>query len=105
MKKILILIDYIISIFSIFVGQLIGSELGTYLYLRYGYEGVGALALGLILFMFLVLFSRGPHLPKEKGFGYAGGWELNKTKAAANRLALEKEKEDLSNGIEKGLEV
>lgn len=38
--------------------------------------------------MFLVLFSRGPHLPSDRWFGYAGGWDLNKVRSDQKKEEL-----------------
>lgn len=40
-----------VYIFSIFVGQLLGTALGTRTYLTYGYRASGALCLSLLGFM------------------------------------------------------
>lgn len=53
-----------------------------------GYHASGGLCLGFVLWMFLVLFSRGPHLPSDRWFGYAGGWDLNKVRSDQKKEEL-----------------
>lgn len=67
-----------VYIFSIFIGQLIGTSIGARIYLKGGYRASGGFCLGLLGFMLAVLLCRGPHCPTKKWLGYEGGWSLQK---------------------------
>ncbi|KAM0756556.1 MFS general substrate transporter [Meredithblackwellia eburnea MCA 4105] len=92
-----------VYIFSIFCGQLTGTKLGTSIYLKFGYRASGGLCLGFYCWIMLILVSRGPHLPSNRWFGWAGGWELRKSFADRN-LKLEAEKAEREAASEKGME-
>ncbi|GAA5981706.1 hypothetical protein JCM11641_004221 [Rhodosporidiobolus odoratus] len=86
---------------AIFAGQLIGTSAGTRVYLRWGYKASGGLCLGLVGFILLVLFLRGPHCPTTRWVGWTGGWELRKKVAEKKQTekAGEVEKQREANGV------
>jgi len=74
-----------VFIFAIFLGQIIGTSVGTRVYLAAGYRVSGAFCLGLLGLGGLILLTRSPHCPTNKWFGYSGGWELRKGVAEKKR--------------------
>ncbi|KAF7767869.1 hypothetical protein Agabi119p4_7112 [Agaricus bisporus var. burnettii] len=68
-----------VSILSIFIGQVMGTSVGTRVFIKFGWRACAALSLGWTGFMFLVLLLRGPHCPRYTWFGYEGGISVRKT--------------------------
>ncbi|KAM0793604.1 hypothetical protein ACM66B_001037 [Microbotryomycetes sp. NB124-2] len=63
---------------SIFVGQLVGTAVGTRIFLQGGPRVAGAFNFGLLGLMLLVLMSRGPMLPDDRWFGWTGGFQVRR---------------------------
>lgn len=70
-----------VFIFSLFLGQLAGTAAGTRVYLYYGWRASGGFCLGLLGWQMLCLVMRGPQLPNDRWFGYAGTFYLRKSTA------------------------
>ena len=60
---------------QIFLGQVIGSAVGSEIFLKHGWRANGALMTAFCVFQLAVLLMRGPHVPRYAWFGYAGGLE------------------------------
>ncbi|KAG5637326.1 hypothetical protein H0H81_004972 [Sphagnurus paluster] len=67
-----------VMILSIFIGQVMGTAVGTKVFVTYGWRAAAALNMGWGGFQALVLFLRGPHCPRFTWFGYEGGVEARK---------------------------
>ncbi|KAH0832292.1 major facilitator superfamily domain-containing protein [Lanmaoa asiatica] len=65
---------------SLFAGQVIGSSVGSHVFLRYGWRAAAALSVGLYGWQLLVLFMRGPNCGQHVWFGYEGGFALGDQK-------------------------
>ncbi|KAI0727143.1 major facilitator superfamily domain-containing protein [Fomitopsis betulina] len=71
-----------VLLLSLFMGQVMGTSVGTQVFTKYGWRASAALSLawtGLMLFMLLI---RGPHVARYTWFGYEGGIEVRKSKLA-----------------------
>ncbi|VDB85383.1 unnamed protein product [Peniophora sp. CBMAI 1063] len=62
-----------VCMIAIFLGQVIGSAVGSEIFLKHGWRANGALMTAFCLFQLAVLLVRGPHVPRYTWFGYAGG--------------------------------
>ncbi|KZV61521.1 MFS general substrate transporter [Peniophora sp. CONT] len=63
------------AMFSICIGQTIGSAAGSKVFLDYGWRANGALMVAFCGCQLFVLLSRGPHAERYTWFGYEGGLE------------------------------
>jgi len=61
---------------SLFAGQVLGSSVGSHVFLHYGWRAAAGLSLGLYGWQLLVLFLRGPNCGRHVWFGYEGGFTL-----------------------------
>ncbi|KIK93630.1 hypothetical protein PAXRUDRAFT_144637 [Paxillus rubicundulus Ve08.2h10] len=68
-----------ILILSLFIGQVIGSSVGTEVFVRHGWRACALLMLALYGFQLAMLLSRGPHCPRTRWLGWAGGFEARKS--------------------------
>ncbi|KAI5477871.1 major facilitator superfamily protein [Pseudohyphozyma bogoriensis] len=68
-------------IFSTFLGQLIGTAVGSRVYLKWGYHASGGLCMAFIAVGMIVLVARGPHTPLRTWVGWSGGGNLRKMEA------------------------
>ncbi|KAG1844430.1 major facilitator superfamily domain-containing protein [Suillus tomentosus] len=75
-----------ILILSVFIGQVMGTSVGTQVFVQHGWRACSILMLALHAFEILVLLLRGPHCSRKRWFGYEGGFE------ARRRVILEREK-------------
>ncbi|VDB87205.1 unnamed protein product [Peniophora sp. CBMAI 1063] len=90
------------SMFSICMGQAIGSAAGSKVFLQYGWRANGALMVAFCLFQLFVLLARGPHTKRYTWFGYEGGLNWRRQQPApvqdaengVSSAGTEKEKEE-----------
>jgi predicted MFS family arabinose efflux permease len=82
-------------IISIFIGQVMGTSVGTRVFVQHGYHLTGAVCLAWCGWQLLVLLIRGPHVPMRTWFGWQGGAELRKSVILAKKLEAEKQKEEV----------
>jgi hypothetical protein len=62
-----------------FIGQVVGSSVGTEVFVRHGWRACALLMLSLYGFQLAMLLLRGPHCPRTHWFGWAGGFEARKS--------------------------
>ncbi|KAF9448776.1 MFS superfamily [Macrolepiota fuliginosa MF-IS2] len=70
-----------VSILSIFIGQVLGTSVGTHVFVNFGWRAGAALSLGWTGWQLFVLLLRGPHCRRYTWFGYEGGFEAKRKKA------------------------
>lgn len=70
-----------------FIGQVIGTPVGTHVFVRYGWRANAALGLAFYGFLFVILLLRGPHCQRYTWFGYEGGLEARKSVVEARKMA------------------
>ncbi|KAF8839134.1 MFS general substrate transporter [Paxillus ammoniavirescens] len=68
-----------IFILSLYVGQVMGSSVGTDVFVRHGWRACALLMLALYGFQLPILLLRGPHCPRTHWFGWAGGFGARKS--------------------------
>ncbi|CAE6357792.1 unnamed protein product [Rhizoctonia solani] len=59
-----------VFIISLFLGQVMGTSVGTQVYLKYGWRPSGALALGFYGLQLFFLFLRGPNVARKTWLGW-----------------------------------
>ncbi|KAJ7091430.1 MFS DHA1 protein [Mycena belliarum] len=69
-----------VLILSIFVGQVIGTQIGTTLFLHGGWRSTGAFGMGASGILLVLFLCRGPYLPDHKLVGW--GWHGQGSSAA-----------------------
>ncbi|KAH9948300.1 major facilitator superfamily domain-containing protein [Amylocystis lapponica] len=87
-----------VLILSLFIGQVMGTAVGTEVFVRYGWRPAAALSLAWTGWMLFVILLRGPHCPRYTWFGYEGGYELWKQKS----MQVEPERARDSTAVEAG---
>ncbi|KAJ6609145.1 major facilitator superfamily domain-containing protein [Mycena sp. CBHHK59/15] len=63
-----------VNVLCIFLGQVMGTSVGSHIYLQHGWRACAALSVGLSGWQLFVLLARGPHCPRYTWFGYKGEW-------------------------------
>lgn len=66
-----------------------GTSVGTEVFVQHGWRACSLLMLALYGFQFIMLLVRGPHCPRNRWFGYEGGWEARKSVVEAMKKAAE----------------
>jgi hypothetical protein len=64
---------------QLYIGQVMGSSVGTEVFVRHGWRACALLMLALYGFQLAMLLLRGPHCPRTHWFGWAGGFEARKS--------------------------
>ena len=82
---------------QIFIGQIMGTAVGTSVFNNHGWRPAAALSVGWQGFCMLILFMRGPHVPRYTWFGYKGGFEIRKRKMSAPPSPVEEPAEPSDN--------
>ncbi|KAI0687439.1 MFS superfamily [Cytidiella melzeri] len=62
----------------IFLGQIIGTSVGTDVFNTYGWRASAALSVGFQGFCLFMILIRGPHVKRYTWFGYEGGYSIRK---------------------------
>ncbi|KAG8723926.1 hypothetical protein FRC12_024406 [Ceratobasidium sp. 428] len=62
-----------VFVISIFLGQVMGTSVGTKVYLKYGWRYSGVLALGFHGLQLVFLVLRGPKVPRKRWIGWGSG--------------------------------
>ncbi|KAG6812712.1 hypothetical protein H0H93_013722 [Arthromyces matolae] len=83
-----------IMILSIFIGQVMGTSVGTRVFVAYGWRMASALNMAWYGFQIVVLLLRGPHCNRFTWFGYEGGWEARKSVVDARNRSQQADEEN-----------
>ncbi|KAF9259083.1 MFS general substrate transporter [Marasmius fiardii PR-910] len=90
-----------VNILGIFFGQVMGSSVGTKVFLEHGWRACAGLQLAWVGFSLFVLLLRGPHCQRYTWFGYEGGLEFRKSVVdAGTKGEKPSEKPSLEKGVE-----
>lgn len=65
---------------QIFIGQVLGTSVGTHVFVHFGWRAGAALGLGWTGWQLFILLLRGPHCRRHTWFGYEGGFEARRKK-------------------------
>ncbi len=65
---------------QIFIGQVLGTSVGTHVFVNFGWRAGAALGLGWTAWQVFVLLLRGPHCRRYTWFGYEGGFRAKQQK-------------------------
>ena len=80
---------------------MIGTSVGTKVFVSYGWRADAALGLGFYGFLFFMLLLRGPHCKRFTWIGYEGGLEARKSVVEARQKAeADMEKATLESEVE-----
>ncbi|KAF8553659.1 MFS general substrate transporter [Imleria badia] len=74
-----------ILILSLLIGQVIGTSVGTQVFVHYGWRACSLFMLVSYIFQLGILVSRGPHCPRNHWFGWLGGFEARKSVVEARK--------------------
>ncbi|KAF8553663.1 MFS general substrate transporter [Imleria badia] len=75
-----------ILILSLFIGQVMGTSVGTQVFVQHGWRACSLLMLALYAFQLGMLALRGPHCPRNHWFGWVGGFEARKSVVEARQI-------------------
>lgn len=94
---------------QLFIGQVMGTSVGSEVFIKYGWRAGAALSMGWYGWQLAILLLRGPHCKQQRWFGYEGGIEPRKHVIEERRRAAEGEgvhdrKDDLEDGQRKQAE-
>ncbi|TFK22001.1 MFS superfamily [Coprinopsis marcescibilis] len=69
-----------VLILGIFIGQVMGTSLGTHVFVTFGWRPAALLSIGWMGWQLFILSIRGPHCQRYTWFGYEGGTAWRKAK-------------------------
>ncbi|KAI0825557.1 MFS superfamily [Irpex lacteus] len=72
-----------VMVVSLFIGQIMGTAVGTRVFNAHGWRAAAALSVGWQGFCLLVILVRGPHCQRYTWFGYEGGYSVKKPPVSA----------------------
>ncbi|EIW81522.1 hypothetical protein CONPUDRAFT_124654 [Coniophora puteana RWD-64-598 SS2] len=78
-----------VLILSIFIGQVMGTSVGTLVFTKYGWRPMAGMLMALCGAQLFFLLLRGPHVPRHVWVGYRGGLEARKSVVEARRREQE----------------
>ncbi|KAK0490417.1 major facilitator superfamily domain-containing protein [Armillaria novae-zelandiae] len=88
-----------VFVISLFLGQVMGADVGSRVFLEYGWRAGAGLSLGWTGLALLILLVRGPHCERKTWFGYQGGFRQKKVKQQDEENGLEEvDQEGTSSG-------
>ncbi|KAG6825945.1 hypothetical protein H0H92_001755 [Tricholoma furcatifolium] len=88
-----------VMILAIFIGQVMGTSVGTRVFVNYGWRAGAALSMAWYGFQLIVLLLRGPHCQRFTWFGYEGGLEARKSVVNARLKTLDTQPKDEETGL------
>ncbi|KAF8875661.1 MFS superfamily [Infundibulicybe gibba] len=68
-----------VLILSLFIGQVMGTSVGTQVFVKFGWRAAAILSLAWYGFQLFILLLRGPHCERFTWVGYEGGIEARKS--------------------------
>ncbi|KAI3620964.1 membrane protein [Moniliophthora roreri] len=83
-----------VNVLAIFVGQVMGTSVGTKVFIEHGWRAGAGLQLALAGWALFVLLLRGPHCSRYTWLGYEGGIEARKSVVEARKRAASSGSED-----------
>ncbi|KAH8092186.1 MFS general substrate transporter [Cristinia sonorae] len=84
-----------VIVISIFIGQVMGTSVGTKVFLEHGWRASAFVSLAWCCFCFCVMLSRGPNCGRYTWVGWEGGWEVRKSRLAMRAGKGSEEKQDI----------
>lgn len=80
--------------------QVMGTSVGTEVFVRYGWRAAAALSMGWYGFQLFILLLRGPHCERYTWFGYEGGIEPRKDVVDAAQREKEGKQPTIDPGVD-----
>ncbi|KAF8802175.1 MFS superfamily [Phlegmacium glaucopus] len=90
-----------VCIISIFIGQVIGTSVGTLVFVKFGWRAAAILNMAFYAWQLFILLLRGPHCKRYTWFGYEGGFEARRYVVDEPRLVEEQKTLESSLPTEK----
>ncbi|KAF8340061.1 major facilitator superfamily domain-containing protein [Amanita rubescens] len=90
-----------VLILSIFIGQVMGTAVGTKVFVQHGWRAAAGLSLAWYATQLVFLLVRGPHCERYTWFGWEGGAEPNRSVVDARKKEREAQQFDIEQGTEK----
>ncbi|EGN97822.1 hypothetical protein SERLA73DRAFT_182574, partial [Serpula lacrymans var. lacrymans S7.3] len=69
-------------ILSVFIGQVMGTSVGTKVFVEHGWRACALLSMAWFAWQFVILILRGPNCPRDRWIGYGGGVQFWKRKCS-----------------------
>ncbi|THH27010.1 hypothetical protein EUX98_g7177 [Antrodiella citrinella] len=91
-------IDVFRQMQQIFLGQVMGSSVGTQVFLKHGWRAAALVSLAWCGFCLFVMLIRGPNVGRYTWFGYEGGYEVRKNRSTVADPIQEKSSDVDSEG-------
>ncbi|KZV72544.1 MFS general substrate transporter [Peniophora sp. CONT] len=82
-----------LCIFATFIGQVVGSAVGSEVFLQYGWRANGALMFAFCVFQLAIMLYRGPHVRRYTWFGYEGGLDWRKAAHSTTTTVVDHDSE------------
>ncbi|KAG6826617.1 hypothetical protein H0H92_015129 [Tricholoma furcatifolium] len=93
-----------ILVISLFVGQVMGTAVGTDAFVKHGWRASAALGMGWFGLSLVILLLRGPHCERRTWFGYHGGLRCRNNTTGPLKPGAEPAEGGLGRGkVEKGI--
>jgi hypothetical protein len=87
---------------QLFIGQVLGTAVGTKVFIRYGWRAGAALSMALFVWQLAIQLLRGPHCERYTWFGYQGGVEPRKSVVTARQMNASDEEEGTKEDSARG---
>ena len=85
---------------QVFIGQIMGTAVGTQVFIKYGWRPAAALSIAWSGFTLFVMLIRGPHCKRYTWIGYEGGLELRKSRLTSPQQQQQPDPEKGELGVE-----
>jgi len=76
-----------VMIISIFLGQVMGTSVGSKVFLENGWRAAAGLSMAWMGWQMAILLSRGPHCERKTWVGWQGGMEIRRSKVESRAKA------------------
>ncbi|EPQ60755.1 MFS general substrate transporter [Gloeophyllum trabeum ATCC 11539] len=87
-----------VLVISIFIGQVMGTSVGTKVFVDYGWRAAAGLSMAFCGWELAILLLRGPHCERHTWIGWEGGWEARQ-KVIKERQQYSVGETDLEGGV------
>lgn len=84
---------------QIFIGQVMGTSVGTNIFVHHGWRASALFSMGLYGFQLFILLIRGPHVRQYTWFGWEGGWESRKKVVEARKREREEREREKTGAV------
>lgn len=86
---------------QIFLGQVMGTAVGTKVFIQHGWRSAAAVSLAWCGWQLLIILSRGPHCERKTWVGWQGGAELRK-RVAEEKTVMTQDLDEKKDSVNVG---